>query len=323
MIPLRDTIPSRTYPIVNYTLIGINIFAFLLQLSKGPAMEMFVYTYGLVPARFTDADIRSYFSLGQQLISLVTFMFLHGGFWHILGNIWTLYIFGDNVEDYLGSVSYLMFYLATGLVSGLIHLMFNLDSNIPTIGASGAIAGVMGAYFILYPKARILTLIPIFIFPLIIEIPAFFFLGLWFVLQVLNAMATGNMVSGIAWWAHIGGFVFGILFLQYFAHLPKKGFPARLQQVSVKKRTSDRIQVLHPMGEADELHLYEIVRITPHEARTGAKKMINIPWGFYNRMYRLTIPAGTIDGTVLRLGGQGRQAANGGKGDLFLKVKIG
>jgi membrane associated rhomboid family serine protease len=322
MIPLRDTIPSQTWPIVNYTLIGINIFAFFIQLSKGPAMQTFVYTYGLVPARFTDADLRSYFSLGQQLLSLVTFMFLHGGFWHILGNMWTLYIFGDNVEDHLGSFSYLIFYLATGLASGLLHLVLNLDSNIPTIGASGAIAGVMGAYFILYPKARILTLIPIFIFPLIIEIPAFFFLGIWFVLQVLNAMATGNMVSGIAWWAHIGGFVSGVLFLQYLSNRPNKGFSERLKQVSVKKRTSDRIQVLHPMGEPDDVHLYEIIRITSHEAMTGAKKMINIPWGFYNRMYRLTIPAGTKEGTVLRLGGQGRHAPDGRKGDLFLKVKI-
>lgn len=223
MIPLRDTIPSQTYPIVNYTLIAINIAAYLIQLSKGPAMAEFVYTYGLVPARFTDAGIRSEFPLIQHLTALVSFMFLHGGFWHILGNMWTLYIFGDNVEDRLGSFSYLVFYLVAGFVSGMFHLVLNLDSNIPTIGASGAIAGVMGAYFILYPRARIITLIPIFIFPLIIEIPAFFFLGFWFFLQVLNATDTSGFVSGIAWWAHIGGFVFGVVFLQYFLRLTKKG----------------------------------------------------------------------------------------------------
>lgn len=322
MIPLRDTIPSHTYPIVNYTLIGINIFAFIVQLSKGPAMEAFIYTYGLVPARFTDADIRSYFTLTQQMASLVSFMFLHGGFWHILGNMWTLYIFGDNVEDRLGSFAYLGFYLLAGFVSGMLHLVLNLDSNVPTIGASGAIAGVMGAYFILYPKARILTLIPIFIFPLIIEIPAFFFLGFWFVLQVLNAMATGQMVSGIAWWAHIGGFAFGIIFVQYFLRLPDNGFSGKLKQALVKKKTSDRIQALHPMGDADGMHLYELIRITPHEAAMGAKKIINIPWGFYNRLYRVNIPAGVKDATILRLNGQGRQMPDGRKGDLFLKVRI-
>lgn len=322
MIPLRDTVPSQHYPIINYTLIGLNIVAYLIQLSKGPAMGEFVYTYGLVPARFTDADIRSYFTFPQQIISLVSFMFLHGGFWHILGNIWTLYIFGDNVEDRLGSFPYLVFYLLAGLVSGIFHLVLNLDSNIPTIGASGAIAGVMGAYFILYPRARILTLIPIFIFPLIIEIPAFFFLGFWFFLQVLNAMATSGFVSGIAWWAHIGGFVFGVVFLRYFLGLSGRSFPGILKQASVKKRTSEHLQVLNPMGSADDLHLYEIIRVTPHEAAMGAKKMVNIPWGFYKRLYRVSIPAGVTDGTVLRLKGQGKQTSDGGKGDLFLKVSI-
>jgi hypothetical protein len=322
MIPLRDTIPSQNYPVVNYTLIGLNIVAYLVQISKGPAMAEFIYTYGLVPARFTDADIRSYFTFPQQIISLVSFMFLHGGFWHILGNMWTLYIFGDNVEDRLGSFSYLVFYLVTGFVSGMFHLVLNLDSNIPTIGASGAIAGVMGAYFILYPGARILTLIPIFIFPLIIEIPAFFFLGFWFFFQVLNAMATSGLISGIAWWAHIGGFVFGIIFLQYFLRIPEKGFHGILKQASVKKRTSEHLQVLHPMGSADDIHLYEIIRITPHEAAVGGKKMINIPWGFYKRLYRVSIPAGVAEGTVLRLGGQGKQTSDGRRGDLFLKVKI-
>lgn len=322
MIPLRDTISSQNYPIVNYTLIGINILAYTIQLSKGLAMAEFVYTYGLVPARFTDAGIRSQFPLIQHLTTLVSFMFLHGGFWHILGNMWTLYIFGDNVEDRLGSFSYLVFYLMSGFVSGIFHLLLNLDSNIPTIGASGAIAGVMGAYFILYPRARIITLIPIFIFPLIIEIPAFFFLGFWFFLQVLNATATSGFVSGIAWWAHIGGFVFGVVFLQYFLRLPEKGFRGKLKQASMKKRTSDRIQVLHPMGAADDIHLYEILQITPREAAVGAKKMVNIPWGFYKRLYRVGIPAGVAEGTVLRLRGQGKQAVDGRRGDLFLKVKI-
>lgn len=322
MIPLRDTIPSKNYPIVTYTLIGLNIVVYLVQISKGPAMAEFVYTYGLVPARFTDAGIRSYFTIPQQILSMVSFMFLHGGFWHILGNMWTLYIFGDNVEDRLGSVSYLIFFILAGFVSGIFHLALNIDSNTPTIGASGAVAGVMGAYFILYPKARILTLIPIFIFPLIIEIPAFFFLGFWFFLQVLNAMATSGYVSGIAWWAHIGGFVFGIVFLQYFLRLPAKGVSGILKRASVRKRSSEHLQVLHPMGSADDIHLYEIIRITPYEAAAGAKKLVHIPWGFYKRLYRVSIPAGVTQGTVLRLKGQGKQAFEGKRGDLFLKVRI-
>ncbi|MDL1968771.1 MAG: rhomboid family intramembrane serine protease [Deltaproteobacteria bacterium] len=130
--------------------------------------------YGLVPARYTIPQIASYSTTGQQLVSLITFMFLHSGFWHLLGNMWSLYIFGDNIEERLGHLRYLAFYMICGLASGLCHLVFNYNSTMPTIGASGAIAGVIGAYFILFPKAKILTLIPIFFIPYFIEIPAFF-----------------------------------------------------------------------------------------------------------------------------------------------------
>jgi len=209
MIPIRDTISTKNYPVVNNTIIGINVVVFLLQMMQGPELDRFIYIYGLVPARYSVGQIASYFTPGQQVFSIVSFMFLHGGFLHLIGNIWFLYIFGDNVEDKLGHFRYIVFYLLCGVASGLSHLLLNLNSNMPTIGASGAIAGIMGAYFILHPKSKILTLIPIIFIPWFIEIPAFFFLGFWFVLQFINAAVSHGDMSGIAWWAHIGGFIFG------------------------------------------------------------------------------------------------------------------
>ena len=161
MIPLRDTVPAKTYPVVNNVIIGINVAIFLYQLTQGAGLDRFIYIYGLVPARYSVPQIGDYFTVPQQLFSFLSFMFLHGGFWHLLGNMWSLYIFGDNVEDRLGHLHYLLFYIICGIASGLSHMLLNMNSNVPTIGASGAIAGVMGAYFILHPRARILTLIPI------------------------------------------------------------------------------------------------------------------------------------------------------------------
>ncbi len=214
MIPLRDINPSRNFPVVNTLLIGINVVVFFLQMSQGNEMDRFVYTYGLVPARYAISHVSAYFTPFQQVFSFISFMFLHGGFLHLLGNMWSLYIFGDNVEDRLGPFRYLLFYLLCGLASGVSHLLLNMNSTIPTIGASGAIAGVMGAYLVLHPRSRILTLIPILIFPWFVEIPAFFFIGFWFVLQLLNAAGSHGGGGGIAWWAHIGGFLFGIVFLK-------------------------------------------------------------------------------------------------------------
>ena len=145
MIPIRDTIPSKNYPIVNNTIIAINVLIYLLQLAQGEGLYRFVQIYGLIPARYTVPQISHYFSTGQQLFSFLSFMFLHGGFLHLLGNMWSLYIFGDNVEDRLGHFRYLVFYLLCGLASGFSHLLFNLHSTVATIGASGAIAGGMGA----------------------------------------------------------------------------------------------------------------------------------------------------------------------------------
>ena len=249
-------------------------------------------------------------------------MFLHGGFWHILGNMWFLYIFGDNVEDRLGSFYYSVFYLLCGLVSGLFHFVLNSHSTIPTIGASGAIAGIMGAYFVLYPRSRILTLIPIIIIPWFIEIPAVFFLGFWFLFQLFNAMFVGGMAGGIAWSAHIGGFIFGVVSLKFLNILPDESFAGNLKGVSVKRKTSPRLQVLKNEGSHHDGDIYYELSITPYEAVAGVAKTINIPWGFYNRFYKVNVPAGARVGMILRLRGAGREAGDGGQGDVFLKLRI-
>ena len=320
MIPIRDTIQSRNYPVVNSIIIGANVFVYLIQIAQGPALDKFIFTYGLVPARYTVPEIGAYFTPGQQSIAFLSFMFVHGGFWHLLGNMWTLYIFGDNVEDRLGPLRYLLFYLLCGLASGISHLFLNWHSQIPTIGASGAIAGVMGAYFLLYPKAKILTLIPIIIIPYFIELPAFFFLGIWFILQFISATGTAGQAGGIAWWAHIGGFLFGMLFLKMFDRVPKLGISERAKSITSKNKTH-RLQVINTTGTATSPDLFGVITISPSEARMGTRKLVNIPWGFQKRLFRVTVPPGITTGASLRLAGMGRQWHEG-KGDLYLKVEI-
>ena len=321
MIPLRDALPSKNYPVVNHTIIGINVVVFLVQMAQGADLNRFIYIYGLVPARYSVPHVTDYFSYGQQIFAFVSFMFLHGGFWHLLGNMWSLYIFGDNVEDHLGSLRYSIFYLLCGISSGLAHLMLNLQSNIPTIGASGAIAGVMGAYLILYPHSRILTLIPIIVIPWFIEIPAYFFIGIWFVLQLINAASSHGDVAGIAWWAHIGGFLFGVLFLKLFQLLPSTGVSKKLQPLTVKRKTP-RLQVIRPVGPGNDANLYGTIVITPFEAKAGSRKLVNIPWGFHKRPIAVIVPPGMREGKTLRLKGLGKQMPDGVKGDLFLKVQV-
>jgi membrane associated rhomboid family serine protease len=204
MIPLRDVIPSRTTPYVTISLVAINVLVFLYQFALGPAVNQFVLAFGLVPAYFS-------------WVNVVTSMFLHGGFLHVAGNMLYLWIFGDNVEDRMGHGRFLAFYLLCGTAAALGQTLTVPDSVIPMVGASGAVAGVMGAYFVLYPHSRIVTLLPIFIFIQIIEVPAIFFLGIWLVMQLLSgigsiAMATGGEpAGGIAFWAHVSGFAAGIL----------------------------------------------------------------------------------------------------------------
>jgi len=321
MFPLRDTVPTNNYPVVNNTLIGINVVVFLFQLTQGAGLNRFIYIYGLVPARYSVPQLSSYFSTGQQVLSFFAFMFLHGGFWHLLGNMWSLYIFGDNVEDRLGHLRYLGFYLLCGLASGVSHVLLNLHSNVPTIGASGAIAGVMGAYFILHPKARILTLIPIFFIPYFIEIPAAFFLGVWFILQFLNAAGSHGAIGGIAWWAHIGGFIFGMIFLKLLLILPGTGVTAKLRPVTARK-TSHRLQTIRTVGLGNDPHLYGPITVTPYEALNGTRKTVNISMGFQKKLFQVKIPPGTRAGSKLRLKGLGRRISGDQTGDLHLKVEI-
>ena len=321
MIPIRDTIPSKNYPVANNTIIGINVIIFLFEMSQGANLDRFVYIYGLVPARYSMPQISSYFTTGQQLFSWLSFMFLHGGFWHLLGNMWFLYIFGDNVEDRLGPFRYLVFYLLCGITSGISHVLLNFHSNMPTIGASGAIAGVMGAYLILHPHSKILTLIPIIFIPWFIEIPAFFFLGFWFVLQFLSAAGSHGNISGIAWWAHIGGFVFGIVLLKIFLVLPETGVSSKMRRVTAKRKTH-RLQVVRPGGLGKDPHLYGTIDITSFEALVGTQKLINIPKGFQKRIVKVIIPPGVKEGSKLRLKGLGKTGSDGQRGDLYLKVMI-
>ncbi len=203
MIPLRDIIPSRTTPFVTIALIAVNVLVFIIQVSLGDQVEAFVRTWGLVPAEFS-------------VVTLATSMFMHGGLLHVGGNLLYLWIFGDNVEDRMGHGRYLTFYLGCGVVAALAQVYADPDSTIPMVGASGAIAGVMGAYFVLYPHSRIVTLLPLLIFIQIVEIPAIFFLGIWFLMQFLSgvgsiAQAADAAQGGIAFWAHAAGFVAGLI----------------------------------------------------------------------------------------------------------------
>jgi len=209
MIPLRDVIPSRTTPVVTVTLIIVNALAFFYELSLGDSVDLFLRTYGLVPAEFS-------------LLTLVTSMFLHGGFLHAGGNMLYLWIFGDNVEDRMGHGRFLVFYLLCGAAAALAQTMMQPDSLIPMVGASGAIAGVMGAYLVMYPKSRIVTLVPIIFFIQLIEVPALFFLGIWFLMQFVSgvgsiaAATTGEPSGGVAFWAHVAGFVAGVIGVYVF-----------------------------------------------------------------------------------------------------------
>ncbi|HET8923771.1 MAG TPA: rhomboid family intramembrane serine protease [Candidatus Acidoferrum sp.] len=221
-IPLKDLNPSRAYPFINYTLILLNVAAFLyefnLRLTLTPrAYDAFLFTYSVVPTRFLGF-LDGHTSFEVAFLPLLTSMFLHGGLLHLAGNMLFLWIFGDNVEDSLGHLPYLFFYLVCGVGAGLLQSFFSLHSNIPALGASGAISGVMGSYILLYPRARVLTLIFIFVVP----IPAVFVLGLWFVMQFLSgidALGAGVM-GGVAWWAHIGGFLLGMLLTSLLERRP-------------------------------------------------------------------------------------------------------
>jgi membrane associated rhomboid family serine protease len=275
----------------------------------------------LVPARFWVPEIARHFSIAQQLFSLLSFMFLHGGLVHLAGNLWMLYIFGNNIEEHLGPLRYVLLYLLCGIASGLSHAALHPGSMVPVIGASGAIAGVMGAYFLLFPAARILTLIPVLFIPLFVEIPAVVFLGIWLVMQFLNASFGHGAAGGVAWWAHIGGFLFGMVLLKLLARIPAGRFDAAARRLTARKKT-DRLQRIRPEDSDTGGDLFGTLQITPFEALAGTKKVVAVPHGLSRMPLRVSVPPGVPSGTVLRLRGLGRRLPGGGRGNLMLKVIV-
>lgn len=235
MIPLRDNIPSRSAPFVNYALVSVCSIVFLFQLFEPRDQPSLVERFAMVPARVSDPDttvkmqtvreVETEFGRHREYdeetmapaavppwLTLLTCTFLHGGWMHFLGNMWVLWIFGDNVEDRYGHLGYLLFYLVCGMVASAAHFLVDPSSMTPTVGASGAIAGVMGAYFLLYARARVLCVVPVVFFLQIMWLPAPLFLGVWFLIQFYQGAAsiTSMQSGGVAWWAHIGGFLAGL-----------------------------------------------------------------------------------------------------------------
>lgn len=211
MFPIKNAVATRYPPVANWTLIAINCVVFLYQISLSPyELEQFLSTYALVPARyFVSPDG---FSGPEDFVPFITMMFLHGGWLHLILNMWTLWLFGGAVEDRLGSGRYLAFYLACGIAAAIAHAMLNPTSTVPALGASGAIAGVMGCYMRLFPWARVIVVVPIIIVPFFFELPAAVFVGLWFLLQLLQGtidLLAPSGGAGVAWWAHVGGFLVG------------------------------------------------------------------------------------------------------------------
>jgi len=224
VIPLKDDTARERLPLLNYLLIAINVAVFSRELLLGTEVEQFVSRFGLVPHAMT-VDISGGFSPERHLLPWVTHMFIHGGWLHLLGNLWFLHIFGDNVEDRLGRFRFLVLFFSGGLVAGLVQIVTAPTDTTPMVGASGAISAVVGAYLVLYPRARILTLLPIFVLFYFIRIPAFIFIGLWFALQLLYGYTSllAQTPGGVAWWAHVGGFAAGLV----LAMLLKAGTVAR------------------------------------------------------------------------------------------------
>lgn len=219
MIPLRDNVPRVNPPVMVGAVIGINVVMFLYSMSLDMrSLVDLVHLFGVVPARFFEPEWAAWAGYPRTMgWPFVTYMFLHSGWLHLILNMWMLWIFGDNIEDVTGRWGFLAFYLLCGVAAVGLHMIFEQESAIPVIGASGAVAGVMGAYSILYPHGRVLTLVPIIIVPIILRLPSFLFLGVWFLSQLASGLVSQSRdVSEVAWWAHVGGFAAGALLIHFF-----------------------------------------------------------------------------------------------------------
>jgi len=210
MFPIRDTVRARSFPIINWLIIILNGLIFFYQTNlSSSGLEQFFESFALIPSKIDITQPLSF-------IPFVTHMWMHASLFHLISNVWMLFIFGDNVEDRIGSVRYLLFYVLGGICAGLLQFYFTSDPTIPALGASGAIAAVMGAYFLFFPRSRVVTFVPIFFVGWFVRIPSFIFLGIWFGSQVFSGVveltaAAGGGMGGVAWWAHIGGFLFGLI----------------------------------------------------------------------------------------------------------------
>ncbi|MGA2696214.1 MAG: rhomboid family intramembrane serine protease [Terriglobales bacterium] len=229
MIPLRDETPRYSTPYVTYFIIALNVVVFCLELAADTRgqLDPLIRQFGVVPRRFTLDLAPAHFDPVGAFVPILTAMFLHASWLHIIGNMWVLWIFGDNIEDYLGHFPYLLFYLGTGVIAFLTHIALNPSSRLPTLGASGAIAGVMGAYFLLYPRARVLIWFPpIFFF----HLPAWLVLGYWFLIQFLSGTATSiggtGAAGGVAVWAHVGGFLAGMALIKLLPERSRRRYGA-------------------------------------------------------------------------------------------------
>jgi len=219
VIPIRDNVPRVTLPVAVTAIILINAVVFFYGKDLAPRnLAHLFHVFGVVPVRFFEPEWATWAGYPQTYgWPLISYMFLHGGWLHIILNMWMLWIFGDNIEDVTGHLGFVIFYLLCGLAAIGLHMLFEQTSPIPVIGASGAIAGVMGAYIVLYPHGKVLTLVPIIIIPLFLRVPSYLFLGIWFLSQVVSGiLAKAQAAHEVAWWAHVGGFVAGIVLIQWF-----------------------------------------------------------------------------------------------------------
>ncbi len=240
IFPIRDENPSGTRPFVTVTIIVVNVLAFLYERSLGEgAAGEFIRTYGVVPASVMGGEDAGVAAGAGIYFPFLTAMFLHGGWGHLFGNMWFLWLVGDNIEDRIGHVAYIFFYLVVGIAASAAHVLVSGPSTIPMIGASGAIAGVLGAYLVCFPRAKVVTLIWVFIFIHFVRLPAMVLIGMWFVLQLVSAATSDPTLPGIAWWAHIGGFVAGVVLIVLW---PKRKKARQSKYQAVPDRWRQRVR---------------------------------------------------------------------------------